>query len=218
MVEIDKSNAPKKNWFSFFNLLDVIVLILSIIIPVVLIFLNQSINGCGQHMFSDLGPGAYGWIWGRSLGFSCLTWFCYAMFKGFTVKKQAKLFGNMKKAKNLHCRTAIISIIILLLHIILLIATDPWRNIILRRRVEHFPYIFYMVKIWTGIIFGIIMVASSILFIYLRDLKKLRKFGYKNLIWVHRIMLICVILLAIHILYINTEIWLATIAGNIDDD
>ena len=217
MVEPEKSNVPKKNWSSYFNILDVVVLILSIIIPVVLIFLNQAINGCGHHMFSDLGPGAYGWIWGRSLGFTCLIWFSYAMFKGFTVKKQAKLFGNMNKAKNWHCRTAIISIVILSLHIILLLATDPWRNIILARRVEHFPYSFYMVKIWTGIIFGVIMVGSSILFVYLRDITRLRKFGYKKMIWVHRIMLIFIILLAIHVLYINTEIWLATIAGSIDD-
>lgn len=218
MTVTEQEKKVEKNWPGFFLGLDLAVLILSIVIPFVLIYINQATNGCGQHMFSDSGNGAYGWMWGRSLGFTCLIWFIYAMLKGFRTKKIAKAIHNMKTAKNIHCRTALISILILSLHIIVLVSSDPWKSIILYQRVQHFPYIYYALKLWTGIVFGAIMVISSALFVYLRDMNRLKTFGYKRFIWVHRIMLICAILLVIHVLFINTEVWLATIAGHIADD
>ncbi len=209
MTDHEQGIQIKKNLEGFFLGLDFIVLILSIAIPFVLVYLNQAIHGCGQHMFSNAGSGAYGWMWGRSLGFTCFIWFIYAMIKGFSTKKVAKLIKNMKSARNFHCRTAIISIFLLSLHVIILITSNPWKWIIFSHQAEHFPYSFYMIKIWTGIVYGAIMVISSVMFIYLRDLNRLKKFGYKRFMWVHHVMLICAIILIIHIFFINTELWLA---------
>ena len=204
--------------FNIYIAIDVIILIISIMIPYLLVRLNQEINGCGHHSFSSVGAGATFWIWGRSLGFTCFIWFCISTFRGYTTKKNAAKFKSMAKAKNLHCYEVLLTITILAFHIIFLVTSEPWRSLIIGKNVAHQSFYFFTLKIWTGIFFGIIMVGSSILFFSLKNVKKLKKFGYKKMIWVHRIMLIFTIALAIHIFLINTELWL--MSGDIggDDD
>jgi len=207
-----------KDWYKINIFLDGIILIFSIIIPYYLVFLNQQINGCGHHSFSSTGHNAIFWIWGRALGFTCLIWFCVTTYSGFITKKKAKLFHSMKKAKNLHCYEALLTIVILAFHVLYLLTSDPWSSLIRGKMVAHFPYALFAIKIWTGIIFAAIMVGTSILFFYLKNMKRLKKFGYKKMIWVHRIMLIFTIVLAIHIFLINIELWLMMTGGNVGDD
>ena len=218
MTENQSEFKKGKDWFKIYIFIDIIILILSIIIPYLLIMLNQLINGCGHHGFSSTGPGAILWIWGRSLGFTCFIWFCITTYRGYTTKKKAKLFHSMQKAKNLHCYEALITIIILVFHVSFLLTSDPWNSLILGRMVAHFPFALFAIKIWTGIIFGAIMVGTSILFFYLKDVKRLKKFGYKKMIWVHKLLLVFTIVLAIHIFLINIELWLLLTRGNIGDD
>jgi predicted ferric reductase len=152
------------------------------------------------------------------LGFTTLSWFILSSFQGFTTNKHAKLFHGKRKAKDFHCIGALITNIILGFHVLFLFISEPWRSVALAKNIEHYPYNLFLIKIWTGIIFAFIMIFVSILSFYLRDMKKLKKFGYKRFILVHRIMLILTIILVIHIFLINTELWIAGIlSGEIDD-
>ncbi|MHA1148823.1 MAG: hypothetical protein ACTSR8_11345 [Promethearchaeota archaeon] len=222
MTEIQKKNnlevqSSDKNLKRLFFLLDITILVLSIAIPLTLVIINQYLYTCNHHNFNQLKGGAWGWIIGRSLGFTVVIWFGYTMIKGFSVKKNAKLVKDIKWAKRIHCKTALVTVGILYLHVLILVLTEPWRSIILQGRVKHLPYAYYLIKFWTGIIFGGIMITCVIFFLYIQNLKRLKKFGYRKFILVHRIMMICVILLVFHIIFINTEIWLATAAQNIHD-
>jgi len=207
----------EKDWFIISISLDVVILILSIIIPYLLIRLNQQINGCNAHSFSNTGSGATFWILGRALGFTCFIWFCISTYRGYTTKKYAKLFHSMKKAKNLHCYEALITIVILAFHIVFLISSEPWRSLIRGRMVAHFSFGLFALKIWTGIIFGAIMVGTSILFFYLKDVKRLSKFGYTKMVWIHKLLLAFTIFLAIHMFLINTDLWLLFTGGSVGE-
>ncbi|MFX1340167.1 MAG: hypothetical protein ACFFDK_16270 [Promethearchaeota archaeon] len=204
--ELKRKKALKL--FNIYIAIDLVILILSIMIPYLLVRLNQEINGCGHHSFSSTGAGATFWIWGRSLGFTCLIWFFISIFRGYTTKINATKFKSIEKAKNLHCYEALLTIIILAFHIIFLVTSEPWRSLIRGRKVAHFSFYFFSLKIWTGIFYGIIMVGASMLFFSLKNIKNLKRFGYKKMIWVHRIMLLFSIVLIIHISLINTELWL----------
>jgi len=176
--ELNKS----QNWYIIYILVDIIVLIFSIIIPYMFVMLNQQINGCSYHDFSGTGPGATFWIWGRALGFTCFIWFFITTYRGYTTNKIAKKFHSKNKAKNLHCYEALITIVILTFHVLYLLTSEPWRSLILGRNVAHFYFGLFVIKIWTGIIFGAIMVGTSIIFFYLKDVKRLKRFGYKKMI------------------------------------
>jgi hypothetical protein len=204
--------------FNIYIAIDLVILIISIMIPYLLIRLNQEVNGCGHHSFSSTGAGATFWIWGRSLGFTCLIWFGISTFRGYTTKKNAAKFKSMEKAKNLHCYETLITIIVLAFHIIFLVTSEPWRSLIRGSKVAHFSFFFFTLKIWTGIFYGVIMVGASILFFSLKNVRNLKRFGYKKMMWVHRIMLLFAIFLPIHIFLINTELWLITTGGDVGDD
>ena len=214
----DNSIPKKKNWYKNFIYLDFLILFFSIIIPIFLINLNHQINGCYHHTSRSRGIDAILWILGRSLGFTTLIWFIISSYQGFTTNKHAKLFRSKKKAKDFHCIGALLTNIILGFHVLFLFISEPWRSVILSNRIEHYGFLLFRIKIWTGIIFAAIMIFVSILSFYLRDMKKLKKFGYKRFILVHRIMLLLTIILVAHILLINTELWIAGILkGAIDD-
>jgi len=218
-MENDKSiSKKKKNWYKTFISLDVLILFFSIIIPLILIVLNHQINGCHHHTSRGRGIDAILWILGRSLGFTTLIWFIISSYQGFTTNKHAKLFHSKRKAKDFHCIGAFLTNIMLGFHVLFLFISEPWKSVILSKRIEHYAFSLFRIKIWTGIIFALIMIFVSILSFYLRDMKKLKKFGYKRFILVHRIMLFLTIILVIHILLINTELWIAGIlSGQIDD-
>ena len=195
-------NKKKGTWLPLFLILDLIILILSIAIPLNLISLNQDAS-CLHHIEDS---GGSSWILGRTLGFTTLIWFIYSAIKGAKTKKIGKLFHSYQKAKNYHCLSAFITNSINLVHFIALITSDPWGPLILEGESNHMPYNLFVTKFWTGVIFGIIMIITTIMFFYLRDVKRLSKFGYKRFIKVHHIMLLATIILAIHIFLINTEI------------
>ncbi len=197
-----KKHSTEKNWYRLFLILNLILLIISIIIPLILVNLNQT-GSCLHHIEEE---GGFSWILGRALGFSTLIWFIFSTFIGAKTKKIAKLFHSYPKAKNYHCISAFITNILFLIHVLVLLNSDPWGPLIFEREYNHMPPALFAIKIWTGIIFGIVMFLSSFLFLYLKDVKKLKKFGYKKFIKIHYIMLILTIVLAIHIFFINTEI------------
>ena len=87
-----------------------------------------------------------------------------------------------------------------------LLLSEPWGGLIFRGEINHIPYTLFLTKLWTGVFFGIMMVSVTILFFYLKDMNRFKKFGYKKFIKVHYIMLISTALLAVHIFLINTEI------------
>ncbi|MFX1394391.1 MAG: hypothetical protein ACFFAH_12565 [Promethearchaeota archaeon] len=214
----NKFSNENKNWYKIFLFLDFLILFLSIVIPLILILLNHQINGCYHHTARRRGIDGILWILGRTLGFITLIWFIFSSFQGFTTNKHAKLFHGKRKANDFHCIGAFITNLMLGLHILFLFISEPWKSVILRNRIDHYAYLLFMIKIWTGIIFALFMVFISILSFYLRDIKKLKKFGYKRFIFIHRIMLILTIVLMIHVFLINTELWIAGyISGEIDD-
>ena len=199
-----KNQQEKKgnNWILIFLILDLIILFLSFIIFLNLITLNQDAS-CLHHIEEF---GGTSWILGRTLGFTTLIWFIYTAIKGAKTKKIGKLFSSYQKAKNYHCLSATITISINLLHYFALLTSDPWGPLIFSGESNHMPFILFVTKFWTGVIFGIFMIISTVLFFYLRDVKRLRKFGYKRFIKVHHIMLLATIVLAVHIFLINIEI------------
>ena len=203
------NSSGKKNWYKILLVVDLVILLISIIIPFYLIWLNHQLNGCFYHLPMSRGRRSnlsILWIFGRALGFSTLIWFIFSSFQGFTTNFHAKLFNGKKKAQDFHCIGAFITSMVLAFHILFLIISEPWYSVIFKSNIAHFPYLTFAIKIWTGIIFAIIMISVSILSFYLRDIQKLKKFGYKNFILIHRIMLIYAIMLVIHIFLINTEL------------
>ncbi|MBN1216435.1 MAG: hypothetical protein JXA99_13475 [Candidatus Lokiarchaeota archaeon] len=195
-------HIQKKNLYKRFLSIYFFFFIISIAIPLILVNLNQT-GSCLHHIEEE---GGLLWILGRALGFSTLIWFILSVYIGAKTKKLAKLFHSYPKAKNFHCISAFITNILFLAHIISLLISDPWGPLIFEREFNHMPFTLFLIKLITGIIFGSIMIITSIMFYYLKDIKKLRKFGYKKFIRTHQIMLIFTIVLAIHIFFINTEI------------
>jgi len=191
-----------QNWYKKFLMIDLIVLVLSIIIPLILVSLNQA-SICDHHI-EDEGGGS--WLLGRALGFTTLIWFIFTSIKGARTKKIAKIFHSYPKAKNYHCLSAFLTNAINFIHFIALLASDTWGPLILEGESNHMPLGLFLTKFWTGVAFGIIMIITSLMFYYLRDIERLKKFGYKRFIKVHHIMLLATIILSIHIFLINTEI------------
>lgn len=191
-----------KNKYIQYILLDLIILGFSLLIPIILISFNQT-NACIHHIEQS---GGTLWILGRALGFTTFIWLGITLYKGAKTKIIAKKFDSYPKAKNYHCFSALLTNIIFITHVLLLLNSDPWGPLIFRGEYSHMPLGLFVIKLWTGIIFGVIMVAVTILFFYLRDTDRFKKFGYKLFIRIHYIMLIFTIILAIHIFLINTEI------------
>lgn len=218
MIQANKPHSKRKNWYKRFIYFDILILIISIIIPLILIRLNHEINGCHHHTAGGRGIDAILWTLGRSFGFTTLIWFIISSFQGFTTNKHAKLFHSKRKAKDFHCIGAFLTNIILGFHVLFLLISEPWKGVIFRKRMEHFGDYLFRIKIWTGIIFALIMIFVSILSFYLRDVKKLKKFGYKRFILIHRIMLVLTIVLIIHIFLINTELWIAGLLKGATND
>ncbi len=196
-----KSSVKISRIYPLFLVIILIILIISIIIPLFLVNLNQN-RSCLHHIEEDNGTL---WIVGRALGFTTFVWFIVSSIFGINTKKIAKSFKSYQKARNLHCLNATITITVFLIHIGTLLGSDPWGDLIFDGEYNHIPYPLFMVKLWTGILFGLIMFSVALSAFYFRDLERMKKFGFKNFIKVHYIMLSLSFLLGIHIFLINTE-------------
>lgn len=192
----------KKTHISPIIALQVIILIISIVIPLLLVNLNQS-SSCLHHIEEE---GGTLWIVGRAFGFTTLTWFIISSLYGINTKKLARYFKSYTKARDIHCLNAGITIGVFFIHFISLLSSEPWGNLIFEGEYNHIPYSLFMTKLWTGVFFGIIMFMVFISAFYFRDMNRMKKFGFKNFIKIHYIMLSLSIILGIHIFLINTEL------------
>lgn len=202
-MQVEKhTNEKKSSKLFLYIILDIIFLILSIIIPFILVSQNQT-GSCLHHIEDSEGSL---WIVGRAFGFTTLTWFIISTTYGIRTKKLARAFRSYKKARDFHCLNALLTIIIFFIHVASLLSSDPWGNLIFDGEYNHIPLPLFTTKLATGIIFGIIMFSVSMSAFYFRDMNRMKKFGFKNFIRIHYIMLSLSILLGIHIFLINTEI------------
>ncbi|MHA1107364.1 MAG: hypothetical protein ACTSPN_16860 [Promethearchaeota archaeon] len=202
-MQVEKETTEKKsNKLSLYITLDIILLILSIIIPFFLVNLNQT-GSCLHHIEDSDGSL---WIVGRALGFTTLIWFIISTIYGIRTKKLARVFKSYKKARDFHCLNAILTNIIFMIHVASLLLSDPWGALIFDGEYNHIPFPLFMTKLWTGIIFGIIMFSVSMSAFYFRDMNRMKRFGFKNFKKIHYIMLSLSILLGIHVFLINTEL------------
>ena len=198
---MDKA-VKKSSKLIYFIILDIIVLIISIGIPLFLVSLNQT-GSCLHHIEEG---NVNLWILGRALGFTTLIWFIISTLFGVYTKKLARVFNSYSRARDFHCLNASITISIFLVHISSLLLSDPWGPLIFNGEYNHIPPALFMIKIWTGVIFGIVMVSISFSAFYFRNMNNMKKFGYKNFIKLHYIMLSLSVILAVHIFLINTEL------------
>ena len=196
------SSVKKSSKLLYFIILDIIILIISIAIPLLLVSSNQT-GSCMHHI--EEGEGNF-WILGRAIGFSTLIWFIISTLYGIYTKKLARVFKSYSKARDFHCLNASITLIIFFVHISSLLLSDPWGPLIFDSEYNHIPSVLFMIKIWTGVIFGIVMVSVSFSAFYFRSMKNMKNFGFRNFIKLHYIMLSLSILLAVHIFLINTEL------------
>lgn len=143
---------------------------------------------------------------GRTFGFTTFIWFIISTLFGINTKKLVKFFKSYKNARDLHCLNAAITIVVFLVHIGTLLGSEPWSDLIFDGEYNHIPYPLFLIKIWTGVLFGIIMVTVAGSAFYFRDLNKMKRFGFKKFIKLHYIMLSLSIILGIHIFLINTEL------------
>lgn len=202
-MQVEKQNILKKSSkLSFYIILDIILLILSTIIPYILVSQNQT-GSCLHHIEDSEGSL---WIVGRAFGFSTLIWFIISTIYGIKTKKLAKIFRSYKKARDFHCLNALLTNIIFIIHIASLLSSDPWGELIFDGEYNHIPFPLFWIKLATGIIFGIVMFSVSMIAFYFRDMNRMKKFGFKNFITIHYVMLFLSILLGIHVFLINTEI------------
>lgn len=202
-MQVEKQATKKKSSkISIYITLDIIFLILSIIIPYVLVSQNQT-GSCLHHIEDSEGSL---WIVGRSLGFSTLIWFIISTIYGIRTKKLARAFGSYKKARDFHCLNALVTNIIFIIHVASLLSSEPWGDLIFDGEFNHIPPPLFITKLATGIIFGVVMFFVNMSAFYFRDMKRMKKFGFKNFIRIHYIMLSLSILLGIHIFLINTEL------------
>jgi len=198
-----KSDLEKpKQLFFFIIIIQLIILFFSIIIPFILVNSNQT-GSCLHHFEENHG---IFWIVGRSMGFTAFTWFIISALYGINTKKLAQRLKSYQKARDLHCLNAAITLMVFLVHVGALLGSDPWGGLIFEGEYNHIPYPLFIVKLWTGILFGVIMISVAISAFYFRDMNKMKKFGFKNFIKIHYIMLSFSFVLAIHIFLINTEL------------
>jgi hypothetical protein len=200
--DLTEQKIQKNGKFLLYITIEIIILIISIIIPLVLVRNNQT-GSCLHHIEDSEGSP---WIIGRALGFTTFIWFIISIIFGLRTKKLARAFKSYKKARDLHCFNATITIIVFLVHISTLLSSDPWGDLIFDGEYNHIPLPLFIAKISTGVITGVIMFLISLSSFYFRDMKKMKRFGFKNFIRLHYIMLASSILLAIHIFLINTEL------------
>ena len=193
--------GKKSSKLMIFIILDVIILIISITVPLILVSLNQT-GSCLHHIEEE---GGNFWVLGRALGFTALIWFIVSTVFGIYTKKLARVFNSYPKARDFHCLNASITLIIFFAHIGSLLSSDPWGPLIFDGESNHIPTALFMIKIGTGVIFGIIMASVSFSAFYFRNMNRMKKFCFKNFIKLHYIMLSLSIILAIHIFLINTE-------------
>lgn len=187
---------------TYFIVLDIVILVISILIPLMLVSVNQT-ESCLHHLEEDNGVL---WVVGRTFGFTTFIWFIISTLFGINTKKLAKFFKSYKNARDLHCLNAAITIVVFLVHIGTLLGSEPWSDLIFDGEYNHIPYPLFLIKIWTGVLFGIIMVTVAGSAFYFRDLNKMKRFGFKKFIKLHYIMLSLSIILGIHIFLINTEL------------
>ena len=201
----------KSTKLPYFIVLDVILLVFSILIPFILVNANQT-GSCLHHLEEENGSL---WVVGRALGFTTFIWFIISTLFGINTKKLAKVFKSYQKALFLvsylplivlHCVNAAITIIVFLIHVGSLLGSEPWGELIFDGEYKHIPYPLFVTKLWTGVLFGIVMFSVSVSAFYFRDMKRMKKFGYKNFIKIHYIMLSLSVILGIHIFLINTEL------------
>lgn len=187
---------------SYFVVLDIILIAISIFIPLILVGRNQT-GSCLHHLEEDTG---FLWVVGRAFGFTTFIWFIISTLFGINTKKIAKIVKSYQNARDLHCLNAAITLVVFTVHIGTLLGSEPWGDLIFGGEYNHIPYPLFLTKLWTGVLFGIIMVSISISAFYFRDMKKMKRFGYKNFIKIHYIMLSLSLILGIHIFLINTEL------------
>lgn len=197
-----EKSEKKSAKLPYFIVLDVILLVFSILIPFILVNANQT-GSCLHHLEEDNGSL---WVVGRALGFTTFIWFIISTLFGINTKKLAKVFKSYQKARDLHCVNAAITIIVFLIHVGSLLGSEPWGELIFDGKYNHIPYPLFVTKLWTGVLFGIVMFSVSVSAFYFRDMKRMKKFGYKNFIKIHYIMLCLSVILGIHIFLINTEL------------
>lgn len=202
MSELKQSSSNKSTKLLIYLGLDIIFLILSIIIPLILVGRNQT-GSCLHHIEDSE---ASGWIIGRALGFSTFMWFIITTVYGIRTKKLGRAFKSYQKARDFHCLNAAINITLLMIHVTSLLASDPWGELLFDREYNHLPFPLFLTKLLMGIIFGLVMFSVSLTSIIFRDMKRMKRFGFKNFIKIHYIMLSLSFVLAIHIFLINTEI------------
>ena len=198
--------TPKKKMSSAFVvyfLIEIFVIFLSVVIPFNIIRFISHNFGCTRH-----NRGGLLWMVGRTLGFTSLIWFLISSFQGILMNKHAKLFHSKKRARDLHCLSSFLAIIMMFLHFYILFISEPWRSIVLRTDRAHFPQEVFRLKIILGIIFGTIMTSVSVLSVLARNPKIMKKIGYKRFKWIHWFMMVSTIILIIHVIYINTELWI----------
>jgi hypothetical protein len=164
--------------------------------------MNQT-GSCLHHIEEE---GGSFWILGRAFGFTTLIWFIVSTLYGIYTKKLARVFNSYPKARDFHCLNASITLAIFFAHIGFLLSSDPWGPLIFDGESNHIPQDLFMLKIGTGVIFGIIMASVSFSAFYFRNMKNMKKFGFRNFIKLHYIMLCLSVILAVHIFLINTEL------------
>ncbi|MFX0070851.1 MAG: ferric reductase-like transmembrane domain-containing protein [Candidatus Hermodarchaeota archaeon] len=202
---ISKLKENPVQMFILLSIIEIIALILSIFIPYNIILYIHRAYGCRHH---SGGIDGNLWEWGRALGFASLIWFVISSFQGITMNFHAKLLGKKKKARDLHCFSSFLCILFMIIHFSLLLNSEPWRSIILLTDSEHFGLRVFRAKIISGIIFGVVMSMVSILSIFARSPKIMKKIGYKRFKYIHWFMMVLTVVLIFHIIYINTEIWI----------
>ncbi len=203
-----KSKKKAPPWFLIYLLIEFISIYLSIVIPHEIIRRISYDYSCKHHTTGPWAVDGEFWMWGRSLGFTALIWFIISSVQGVFMNKHAKLFHKKKRARDLHCISSIICIFFMFIHLSVLLISEPWRSVFWLIDRKHFSYEIFYTKIISGIIFGTVMVAVSILSIIARKPKYMRIIGYNRFRSIHLIMMVFTIMLILHVLYINTELWI----------
>jgi predicted ferric reductase len=207
-MNVNKSNVfDRIPWFLVYLIIECIILYFSIVIPHEILKSIVRDYKCKHHTSGPWEIDGMEWMWGRSLGFTTLIWFIISTFQGIFMNKHAKLFHKKRKARDLHAISSFICIFFMFIHFIILLNSEPWRSVYLMTNKKHLPYEIFHMKIYLGIVAGTVMIIVSILSVFARNPKIMKKIGYKRFKIIHRIMMIFIIVIIIHVVYINTELW-----------